>query len=70
VASSADNNGKGLKGSVTVNLSGLGPFAKASLVTFDSTTSPVTGPTQVSISPASPLTLTLNGYTSAFLKLQ
>ena len=70
VASTADNNGKGLDGSVTVTLSGLGPFATASLVTIDSTTSPITGPTAVSISPTSPITLTLNGYSSALLKLK
>jgi hypothetical protein len=70
VASASDNNGKGLKGIVTVNVSALGAFTTASLVTFDSTTSPITGPTPVSISPASPITLTLNGYGSALLKLQ
>jgi hypothetical protein len=70
VASAVDNNGKGLDGSVTVTLSGLGPFAFASLVTIDSTTSPITGPTAVSISPTSPITLTLNGYSSALLKLK
>ncbi len=70
VASAADNNGKGLNGSVTVTLSGLGPFATASLVTIDSTTSPINGPTPVSISPSSPITLTLNGYSSALLKLK
>jgi hypothetical protein len=70
VASATDNNGRGLNGSVTVTLSGLGPFATASLVTFDSTTSPINGPTPVSISPASSITLTLNGYSSALLKLK
>jgi len=70
VASAADNNGKGLDGKVAVNLSGLGPFTTASLVTIDSTTSPVTGPTPVAISPTSPIILTLNGYSSALLKLK
>jgi len=70
VASAADNNGKGLDGKVTINLSGLGPFTTASLVTIDSTTSPITGPTPVAISPTSPITLTLNGYSSALLKLK
>lgn len=70
VASAADNNGKGLNASVTVTLSGLGPFATASLVTFDSTTSPMTGPAPVAISPASLIILTLNGYSSALLKLK
>jgi hypothetical protein len=70
VASAADNNGNGLKGTVTVNVSALGPFTTASLVTFDSTTSPINGPTLASIPPASPITLTLNGYSSALLKLK
>jgi hypothetical protein len=70
IASAVDNNGKGLDGSVTVNLSGLGTFTTASLVTIDSTTSPINGPTPVAISPTSPITLTLNGYSSALLKLK
>jgi hypothetical protein len=72
VASALDNNGKGLVGKITLDVSalGVGTFAGASLVTIDSTTSPVTGPTPVSISPTSPITLTLNGYSSALLKLQ
>jgi hypothetical protein len=70
VASSTDNNGKGLKGTVTVNVSALGAFTSASLVTIDSTTSAANGPTPVSISPSSTITLTLNGYSVALLKLQ
>ena len=70
VASATDNNGKGLKGTVTVNVSALGPFTSASVVTFDSTTSPINGPTPVSISPTSTITLTLNGYSSALLNLK
>jgi hypothetical protein len=70
VASATDNNGKGLKGTVTVDVSALGAFTTGSLLTFDSTTSPITGPNPVSISPASPITLTLNGYSSALVKLK
>jgi hypothetical protein len=70
VASSTDNNGKGLKGTVTVNVNALGPFTTASLVTIDSTTSAATGPSPVSISPSSTITLTLNGYSVALLKLR
>jgi hypothetical protein len=70
VASSADNNGKGLKGTVTLNVSALGPFTITSLVTFDSATSPINGPTPVSISPTSTITLTLDGYSSALLNLK
>jgi hypothetical protein len=70
VAGATDNNGKGLKGTVTVDVSALGSFTSASLVTFDSTTSPINGPTRVSITPTSTITLTLNGYSSALLKLK
>ncbi len=70
VASASDNNGKGLVGKITLDVSALGAFTTASLVTMDSTTSPITGPTPVSISPASPITFTLNGYSSALVKLK
>jgi len=70
VANAADNNGTGLRGKVTLDVSALGAFASASLVTIDSTTSPITGPASVSVSPASPIVLTLNGYSCALLKLK
>jgi hypothetical protein len=70
VASASDNNGAGVTGKISVDASALGAFATASLVTIDSTTSTTTGPTPTSISPASPITLTLNGYSSALLKLK
>lgn len=70
VASASDNNGTGLDGKITLDVSSLGAFTTASLVTIDSTTSPITGPTPVSISPTSPITLTLNGYSVALLKLK
>lgn len=69
VASSADNNGAGLLGKITLNVSAVGSFSTASLVTIDSTTSPISGPTAVAISPASPITLLLDGYSVALLKL-
>ncbi len=70
VASASDNNGTGLTGKISLDVSALGAFTSASLVTIDSTTSPITGPTPTSISPASPLALTLNGYGVALLKLK
>lgn len=70
VASANDNNGSGKTAKITLDVSALGAFNNASLVTIDSTTSPSTGPSPVSISPASPITLSLNGYSSAFIKLQ
>lgn len=70
VASPDDNNGAGLTGQVSLDVSALGSFNSASLVTIDSTTSAVTGPSPQSISPASPITLQLNGYSVAMVKLQ
>jgi hypothetical protein len=70
VASGADNNGKGLTAKISVDLSALGPFASASELMIDSTTSASTGPAAVAISPASPIAVTINGYGTAILKLQ
>ena len=69
VASATDNNGEGLTANVTLDTSGLGAFTSATKLVFDSTTSATTGPTAASISPASPINLTMNGYSSAFVKL-
>jgi len=70
VASPLDNNGAGLSAKVSLDISALGSFASASLVTIDSTTSAATGPSQSSISPSSPISLDMNGYSVAFLTLQ
>ncbi len=70
VGSAADNNGKGLNARVSLDFSALGPFASGSLVTMDSTTSAVTGPSPAAISPISPVSIDLNGYSAALLKLQ
>lgn len=69
VASAADNNGKGLTANVTLDTSALGSFTSASELIFDATTSPTNGPTPAQISPGSPIHLTMNGYSSAFIKL-
>jgi len=70
VASPTDNNGAGLSAKVSLDVSALGSFASASLVMIDSTTSAATGPTQAPISPSSPISLDLNGYSVAFVTLQ
>ena len=70
VASAADNNGKGLTAKVSVDVNALGPFTSASQLTIDSSTSASTGPNSVSISPASAIAVTINGYGTAILKLQ
>jgi hypothetical protein len=69
VASAIDNNGKGLKANVTLDTSALGPFSRASELLIDSTTSPTTMPTPAPASSSSPLQLTMNGYSVAFIKL-
>jgi len=70
VASATDNNGDGLTADVAVDVSGLGPFASASEILIDSSTNPATGPTPQTISAASPIKLSLNGYSVAIVKLQ
>lgn len=69
IASPTDNNGEGLTADVAVDISGLGAFSSASEVVLDSSTSTATGPTSQNISPASPLKLSLNGYSVAIIKL-
>ena len=70
VANASDNNGKGLTAKITVDVSSLGAFASASELTIDSTTNATTGPAPVAISAASPISVTINGYGTAILKLQ
>lgn len=70
VASLTDNNGTGLSAKISLDVSALGSFASASLVTIDSKTSAATGPTPASISPSSPISINLTGYSVAFVKLQ
>ena len=70
VASPSDNNGAGLTGKISLDVSGLGSFTSASLLMIDSTTNPINGPSPVSISPTSPIALTLTGYSVALLKLK
>jgi hypothetical protein len=70
VASPTDNNGAGLTAKVSLDVSVLGSFASASLVMIDSTTSAATGPAQALISPSSPISIDLNGYSVAFVTFQ
>jgi hypothetical protein len=70
VASATDNNGAGLTADISIDTSALGSFSSASEVVIDSSTSAATGPGPVSISPGSPIKLSLNGYSVAFIKLQ
>jgi hypothetical protein len=70
VASPNDNNGTGVPAKVTLDVSALGNFTSASLVMIDSSTSATSGPSQSLLSPASPITLNMNGYSVAMIKLQ
>jgi hypothetical protein len=69
VASPGDDNGTGVPRTVVVDVSSLGSFQSASLLTLDATTNTSTGPVAASIAPASRMTLSLPGYGVAFLTL-
>jgi hypothetical protein len=69
VHAAADNNGSGDPRTVVLDLSGQNSFSAASLITIDSTTSTVNGPSGVGVTPASRMTVTLPGYGVAFLTL-
>jgi len=70
VANASDNNGAGLARTVSLDISALGSFSSGSLLVIDSRTNPTTGPVAMSLTPTSPITVSLNGYGVAFLKLQ
>jgi uncharacterized protein (TIGR03437 family) len=68
IANQKDNNGTGLIRNFTLDLSALGTFTSATLVTLDATT-PTTGPALVSVTPAAQMVVTLPGYGAALLRL-
>jgi hypothetical protein len=70
VASVNDNNGRGAPSVVTLDVSALGTFHTAQMVTIDASTDPATGPTPTAIAPTSTMTVTLSGYGVSFLTLQ
>jgi hypothetical protein len=70
VAAAADNNGAGLTAKISFDVSALGSFTTASELTIDSATSVATGPSVVSISPQSPISITLTGYGVTFVTLK
>jgi hypothetical protein len=69
VHATTDNNGNGDPRTVIVDLSSLGKFSSASLLTIDAATSASAEPAAVSVTPASQMTITLPGYGVAFLTL-
>jgi hypothetical protein len=71
VASATDNNGPGAPRTVIVDVSGLGNFSSASVLTIDASTSATTGPaTAVSVTPAARMPVTLGGYGVSWLMLK
>jgi len=69
VASTADNNGKGLTANILLDTSALGPFGSATKLVIDSSTDVANGPTANSTSALSPINLSMTGYSVTFLKL-
>jgi hypothetical protein len=71
VASSTDNNGAGVPKTVILDLTGVGAFTTAQLLTIDASTSATTGPQPVTVTPTNgKLTLTSTGYGVQFLTLK
>jgi hypothetical protein len=64
-----DDNGPGAPRTVIVDVSALGPFASATELTIDANTDPAQGPSATPVTPASRMTITLNGYGVTFLQL-
>jgi hypothetical protein len=69
IKATTDNNGPGAPRTVNIDVSALGTFTSGSLLTIDASTSVTAGPTATSVTPSSPITVTLNGYGVAFLTL-
>jgi hypothetical protein len=69
VQTSTDNNGPGDPRVVGIDLSALGTFSSASLLTIDKNTDVANGPTAAPVTPAAHMTIQLGGYGVAFLKL-
>ena len=69
VAAASDNNGPGAPRNISIDTSALGTFSNASLLVIDAATDTANGPSPTTISTASPIQITLNGYGVAFIKL-
>jgi len=65
-----DNNGPGAPHIIGLDLSALPAFQSGSLLTIDATTSVSQGPSPITVTPSSQMTVTLNGYGVAFLTLK
>jgi uncharacterized protein (TIGR03437 family) len=63
-----DNNGSGVSRTFALDLSALGAFTSATLVTLDTAT-PLTGPALQSLTPAAQMQVIIPGYGAALLRL-
>lgn len=63
-----DNNGPGVSRTFALDLSALGTFTSATLVTLDGAT-PATGPALQSLTPSAQMQVTIPGYGAALLRL-
>ena len=70
VSANSDNNGAGVPHSVDVDVSALGSFSSASLITIDKNTSVSGGPVAEAVTSAAQITIALDGYSVAFLTLK
>jgi uncharacterized protein (TIGR03437 family) len=68
VKNATDNNGTGVSRTFALDLSALGSFTAASLVTLDAGT-PLSGPQLQSLAPSAQMQVTLPGYGAALLRL-
>jgi hypothetical protein len=69
VAHPTDNNGPGVARTILLDLGALGPYTKATQLTIDKGTDPLTGPMEETVTPARTIQLTLTGYGVTFLTL-
>ncbi len=70
VASLRDNNGRGAPVVVSLDLSALGSFHTAQLITIDASTDPTHGPTPTSATPTANMTVSVSGYGVTFVELK
>ena len=69
VHSSSDNNGPGDPRTVILDVSALGNYSSVTQTNLQSDTDLTKGPQSVTLSPSAKLTVTLKGYSTAFLHL-
>ena len=70
VHASSDNNGPGDARTVVIDVSALGNYTSVSQLFLQAGTDLTNGPTAIQLAPAPKLSVTFNGYGTAFLHLQ